>query len=280
MLPRAATARSLTVARVAPRLLFREVMRSVLFPLFCVGAASATAGGLLSSVLAAALAPGAPPAPAESAPPPEPVQALDGLRLAALLRLPERARDPEPTVGFADFRLRGTLSPALACVEPAAGGGVRSVAAGDRLGDALVEEVGHGFITLRTAGGLARLAVGAPPASVRVAPSSAPTHTVELPRAELGRLRSQLPLLAAQVRVVPAFESGEAVGFRIAWLAADAVALRAGLRAGDVVTAINGHRLTDTESVLALAREVQTGTHFTADIVRSGATLRLEVRAN
>jgi general secretion pathway protein C len=81
------------------------------------------------------------------------------------------------------------------------------------------------------------------------------------------------------MRIVPALEAGAAVGFRIAWLAQDAVARRAGLEQGDVITAVNGHSLTDFEQTAALAKEVNTATRFTADIMRAGAPLRLEVKA-
>jgi hypothetical protein len=206
--------------------------------------------------------------------------ALDAARLAALLRLQLRAAEPEHPAASTpiDFRLRGTLSPALACVEPLAGGRARSVVPGDALGDATVEEVGHGFLTLRRPSGLSRLAIAVAPTLSAPTPSAS-TQVLEVPRSELERARTSLQHIAAQMRILPAFEAGRAVGFKIAWLAPDAVALKAGLRAGDVVTAVNGHTLTNIDAVLALAKDAQTLTHFTADILRAGAPLRLEVKS-
>jgi PDZ domain len=250
-------------------------MRSHLFPLFCVGAACAVAGSLISSVAAVALAPDVPLALSEGEARVEGSPALDAEKFARLLKLERRPAVPAPPAP-PDFRLRGTLAPMFASVEPTAGGPTHSVFAGDALGDTTVEEIGHGFLTLRTHSGLIRLAMHAQPSAGGAPP---PAQTVSLSKQELATARSQLPLIASQLRIVPAFSAGAAVGFRIAWMAPDALALKAGLRQGDVITAVNGHSLTSTDAILALAHEAQTGTSFTADILRGGSPLRLEVKS-
>ena len=252
-------------------------MRSHLFPLFCVGAACAVAGSLVSSVAAVALAPPVAEMPfalserSESNGP-----ALDSEKLGRLLRLQQQQAVPPAPRPLPDFRLRGTLSPMFASVEPRSGGRAYSVFAGDALGDTTVEEIGHGFLTLRSNTGLIRLAMHAEPSGPS---SAAATQTVSLSKQELATARTQLPLIASQLRIVPAFSAGAAVGFRIAWMAPDALALKAGLRQGDVITAVNGHSLTSADAILALAREAQTGTSFTAEVLRGGSSLRLEVKS-
>lgn len=78
-------------------------------------------------------------------------------------------------------------------------------------------------------------------------------HTIEYSRdgavsTVVGQGGTRPPLTSS--RLVPAFQSGQFIGFKVVQLLADSTPARAGLRNGDVVVAINGQRLKTPEVAL------------------------------
>lgn len=71
--------------------------------------------------------------------------------------------------------------------------------------------------------------------------------------------------------------SGEVAGVGIGQVVAGSGAAAAGLRVGDVITAVNGLSITSSEELLATVRSLTVGESATVTVVRDGQTLSLDV---
>jgi hypothetical protein len=86
-------------------------------------------------------------------------------------------------------------------------------------------------------------------------------------------------LLARQGRVIPAFVGGEAVGMKLLSVRPDSFLGSCGLRAGDVVRAINERELASPSAALASADLIRLDREARLWVERAGATLRFSIRA-
>jgi hypothetical protein len=117
-----------------------------------------------------------------------------------------------------------------------------------------------------------RPALTAPPSSEVRTASAAPAGTIVLPRGDVDGALADFAGLAAAVRG----------GFSASGLSVDAVGegtifQRAGLRAGDVVTAVDGARLRSLDDAANLYARASTASAITAQILRGGKPMTLHV---
>ena len=115
-------------------------------------------------------------------------------------------------------------------------------------------------------------AIPAPPASDIRAASAAPDGTVVLSRSEVDGALADFARLATAVR-----GSFTASGLAVDAVNEGSIFARAGLRAGDVVTVVDGAPLRSLDAAANLYARASTTKAFTAQIVRGGSPMTLHV---
>ncbi len=89
------------------------------------------------------------------------------------------------------------------------------------------------------------------------------------------RLRSHMTLLAGQARVQPETRNGRAIGMRI--VEARKLPELLGLRAGDVITRVNGVVITSVQAVPSLYFQLRAAQSFRIEYERAGEARKLVV---
>jgi general secretion pathway protein C len=167
-------------------------------------------------------------------------------------------------------------------------------------GAGVVERVAGTYVWIRTPAGVERLDLGAatepaptttaPAASTRVAaqPEAQPPawtgrvkqiddDSFEVERQLIRDLISQRAQLPG-VRVTPAMKDGQLRGMRIGQARKDSLAAALGLRAGDVIEAIDGQPLSSSEVVLDAYGKLDTAAQVRITLSRGGQPTELDYR--
>ena len=211
---------------------------------------------------------------------------LDAQRLSTGLATPLRPRAAQPPARPLPLKLLGTLDDYAAAMADAASGQCRTMRPGDRWGDVELVAVGHGRVTLRRAGALEELAVGATGAPVTGASAfpisfTARGASLAMARAELLR---QLPDLVERAlaggRIVPAFESGTVSGFRLVAVRPGSLYEELGLKTGDVLEAVNGAPLSNPDVAFGLMARLRDQPKVALVVNRAGQRLTWELSLN
>jgi membrane-associated protease RseP (regulator of RpoE activity) len=111
-------------------------------------------------------------------------------------------------------------------------------------------------------------------------PEEEPIMMPEAPTAEsrdLARAREGLRPLGI-TGVMPALPEDRLAGVRVASVAADSPAERAGIRVGDLITSFDGDPLVDALQLAQLLRDVEQGRTYEVEVVRDREPQTLEVR--
>lgn len=96
-------------------------------------------------------------------------------------------------------------------------------------------------------------------------------NSFEIPAGELNDALGNLSEIATQARMVPAFEDGKPVGFRLFSVQPGSVFSKLGLENGDTILRINGYELNSPEKSLELYQKLRTSQEFTIDLKRGGS---------
>ncbi|MCA2981176.1 MAG: hypothetical protein INH41_12470 [Myxococcaceae bacterium] len=190
----------------------------------------------------------------------------------------DRASPPRPPL---QARLLGTLTSrgpggSLAALELPSGR-VVTVPEGAPVLDATFDSVSRRANVVLRQGVLEPFTTDAARLPDTPAPPARPGD-LTLTRAELRARIDDLPGLARSVHVLPAFRDGRAIGFRFVTLASRAPLVTLGLRAGDVVRAVNGQPLDSLNRVMGLASLLDTARTFVVELERDGQPLTLQHR--
>jgi general secretion pathway protein C len=114
----------------------------------------------------------------------------------------------------------------------------------------------------------------APPSAPATPP--APEHGEDAPprvmdRAEVQRrLGTEIPRILAETAVRPVTKDGRVVGLRLTRVPAGTLLTEAGLRAGDVLTRINGTEIDGMATLIGLWPRLQGATDLRAEVLRDG----------
>ena len=213
------------------------------------------------------------------------------LALAALpVQAPAAASPAAPSAGPPDLAVAGVVvgkTPARSSAILTSGGKTRVVAVGESaFGARLVSVAADGVVLERD--GLRR-AVSLPatvvaPALPRPAsamarptlPAGAPPEDPETPAREMNRVEVQrrlgeeIPRILAETAVAPVMEDGHVVGVQLTRLPEGSLLTDAGLRAGDVLTQINGTQIDGMGTLIGLWPRLQAATELRAVVVRNG----------
>ncbi len=190
----------------------------------------------------------------------------------------------------ADLTVVGTIvsrDPAHSVAILSSQGRVRSAGPGEVIFGGRVLAVGPGTVSLDYGGDRVelRLAAGAPGPAVPPPPApqarsaqdpATPARSME--RRELERrLGEEVPRILAETVVVPVTEDGRVAGLAITRMPEGSLLTDAGLRAGDVLTNINGTPIDGLATLIALYPRLQTERELHAVVLRNGRPVSLTV---
>ena len=126
-----------------------------------------------------------------------------------------------------------------------------------------------------------------PPAAAAPAPAREPGTVVsgngikatsdneyEVPRAEIDKTLSNLNDVAMQARIVPAFQDGQAKGFKLFSIRPDSIYTKIGIQNGDVIRRINGFDLNSPEKALEVYSKLKEANRIDIEVERNGSVLR------
>jgi len=100
-------------------------------------------------------------------------------------------------------------------------------------------------------------------------------NAYEIPQNELNEAFENLSEISTQARMVPAFEDGKPIGFRVFSVRPNSVFSKIGLENGDIIMRVNGYDLNSPEKVLEMYPKLKTGQEFTIDMKRGGSPMTL-----
>ncbi len=97
-----------------------------------------------------------------------------------------------------------------------------------------------------------------------------------VPRSAVDGALNNLSELATQARIVPAFEGGKPVGFKLFSIKPGSLYSKIGLQNGDVISRINGFEMTSPEQGLSIYQKLKDATNVTVDVKRRGKPMTLD----
>jgi general secretion pathway protein C len=160
----------------------------------------------------------------------------------------------------------------------AADGSAQVYKVGDGIAGATLESVYSDRVALRRGGRLETLALPRLPVPGGEAPNSPPRIATD---EGVGPTRAAPKSIGDLMRADPAMEEdSEAIqGFRLHPGRSNAAFIRAGLRAGDIMTAVNGTPLAgqDPQRSQEFVNSALTGDHATVSVLRNGKPLEVSV---
>lgn len=166
----------------------------------------------------------------------------------------------------------------------ASGGRTRVVAIGDVAfgGRVAIIDASHVAIDFETGRVLARLLTTTPAAAptlpLTLAEPASPTAPLALERREIERrIGEESGRILAETTLVPAMDAGRVAGFTIARMPDSTLLSEAGLRAGDVLTEVNGVPIDSLATLIGLWPRLQTESDVRAVVLRNGQPVTLSV---
>ncbi len=101
-------------------------------------------------------------------------------------------------------------------------------------------------------------------------------NSYEVGQGEVDRALNNLSELATQARVVPAFEGGKTIGFKLFSIRPGSLYSKIGLQNGDVITRINGYEMSSPEKGLEIYGKLKDSKQVTVDMKRRGKPMTLD----
>jgi general secretion pathway protein C len=101
-------------------------------------------------------------------------------------------------------------------------------------------------------------------------------NTYEVGQGEVDKALNNLASLATEARIVPAFEGGKSVGFKLFSIRPGSLYSKIGLQNGDVINRINGYEITSPDKALEVYGKLKDSKHVTVDVKRRGKPTTLD----
>lgn len=98
----------------------------------------------------------------------------------------------------------------------------------------------------------------------------------EVGQGEVDKALNNLAELSTQARIVPAFEGGKTVGFKLFSIRPGSLYSKIGLQNGDVITRINGYEMSSPEKGLEIYTKLKDSKQVTVDLKRRGKPQTLD----
>ena len=101
-------------------------------------------------------------------------------------------------------------------------------------------------------------------------------NSYEVEQSEIDGALANLSKLATQARVVPAFEGGESIGFKLFSIRPNSLYAKIGLKNGDIVTRINGYEINSPDKALEIYQKLKDSKQINVDLKRRGKATTLD----
>ena len=98
----------------------------------------------------------------------------------------------------------------------------------------------------------------------------------EVEQSEIDGALANLSKLATQARVVPAFEGGQSIGFKLFSIRPKSLYAKIGLKNGDIVTRINGYEINSPDKALEIYQKLKDSKQINVDLKRRGKPTTLD----
>jgi hypothetical protein len=101
-------------------------------------------------------------------------------------------------------------------------------------------------------------------------------NSYEIKQEEVNKAMGNLSKIATKARIVPAFEGGKSIGFKLFSIRPGSVYSKIGIQNGDIVQGVNGYELNSPDKALELYQKLKDGKEFSVDIKRRGKPVTLD----
>ncbi|MCC7073152.1 MAG: hypothetical protein IT383_17655 [Deltaproteobacteria bacterium] len=101
-------------------------------------------------------------------------------------------------------------------------------------------------------------------------------NSYEVGQSDIDKALNNLADLSTQARIVPAFEGGKTIGFKLFSIRPGSLYSKVGLQNGDVITRINGYEMTDPAKGLEIYTKLKDAKTVNVDLKRRGKPMTLD----
>lgn len=101
-------------------------------------------------------------------------------------------------------------------------------------------------------------------------------NSYEVEQSEVDKALSNLSSLATQARIVPAFEGGKAIGFKLFSIRPGSLYSKIGVQNGDVIQKVNGYEMNSPDQALEVYQKLKDSKSVSVDIKRRGKPVTLD----
>ena len=101
-------------------------------------------------------------------------------------------------------------------------------------------------------------------------------NSYEVGQSDIDKALNNLSELSTQARIVPAFEGGKTIGFKLFSIRPGSLYSKVGLQNGDVITRINGYEMSSPEKGLEIYTKLKDAKSVNVDLKRRGKPLTLD----
>ena len=98
----------------------------------------------------------------------------------------------------------------------------------------------------------------------------------EVDQAEVDKALGNLSSLATQARIVPAFEGGKPIGFKLFSIRPNSLYSKIGIQNGDVISRVNGYEINSPDKALEVYQKLKESKNVSVDLKRRGKPKTLE----
>lgn len=102
-------------------------------------------------------------------------------------------------------------------------------------------------------------------------------NSYEIEARDFDATMGNLAMIASQARIVPAFEDGKSIGFKLFNITPNSVYSKIGLQDGDIITKINGYDLNSPEKALEIYQIRSTAQQLNIDFKRGGTAISSDI---
>ncbi|MBI1947595.1 MAG: hypothetical protein HYS27_18035 [Deltaproteobacteria bacterium] len=101
-------------------------------------------------------------------------------------------------------------------------------------------------------------------------------NSYEVGQGDIDKALNNLSELSTQARIVPAFEGGKTIGFKLFSIRPGSLYSKVGLQNGDVITRINGYEMSSPEKGLEIYTKLKDAKSVNVDLKRRGKPMTLD----
>mgnify|MGYP001773342373 CR=1 FL=1 len=185
----------------------------------------------------------------------------------------------------ANIHLIATVSGSVRLALVDFGTKVQTVRIGSSIGGYKVVDIQRNYILLSN--GQEKKAIGfnfeltkSLPTSLEIPSVSSPSQSLQatVSKREVESVTADPGIMFRQIRLVPYIQKGQTKGFLFEWVDPQSVFSKAGIRAGDVLIAINNQEIKSGEDAFRILQALRNENSLKINLIRDGQPLELNLR--